>query len=225
MKRNTSKYFQIALFATLKFWGNESVSINLTRINIFLHFYNTKERKMLNRYFKNNQLLHFGFCVILLFMFLSSCTKDENSQNDNDEALANNKKIARAVVHCSAVGLGNTLSLFADSAQKVEFIRQYIDSIRFYEDSSGYFYVYNFSCVNIAHATQKDLEGQNLYDYQDSHGNYVIRELSAAAQRGGDFVEYYWIKPGSTGEHLKIGYVEPIKNTDFFIGTGVYIPE
>jgi hypothetical protein len=40
--------------------------------------------------------------------------------------------------------------------------------IRFYPDNSGYFYVYDFSCKNIAHATQKDLQGKNLYDYKDA---------------------------------------------------------
>ncbi|MFA7711690.1 MAG: cache domain-containing protein, partial [Candidatus Neomarinimicrobiota bacterium] len=49
------------------------------------------------------------------------------------------------------------------------------------------------------------------------------RELSAAAATGGGFVEFYWVKPGATGEKRKLGYVEPIKNTDYFIGTGVYM--
>ncbi len=167
-----------------------------------------------------------GLFILVMLMGLYSCEKDEDSKNGNEEEIiANNKTVAQVAVHCSAVGLGQVLTQFADSARKVECIRQYIDPIRFYDDSSGYFYVYNFSCVNIAHATQKDLQGQNLYNYQDSHGNYVIRELAAAALNGGGFVEYYWIKPGSEGEHRKIGYVEPIKNTDFFIGTGVYLPE
>ena len=67
--------------------------------------------------------------------------------------------------------------------------------------------------------------GKDLSNYQDSRGKYVIRELSAAAMKGGGFVEYYWIKPGSTGEFRKLGYVEPIPNTTYFIGSGVYLPE
>jgi signal transduction histidine kinase len=174
----------------------------------------------------NKKLTFIGFIALVFVLALSTCNKEDDSQQNTDEGtIANSKKIAQAVVHCSAIGLGEVLKQFADSVQKVEFIRQYIDSIRFYDDTSGYFYVYNFSCVNIAHATQKDLQGQNLYNYQDSHGNYVIRELAAAAEKGGDFVEYYWVKPGSAGEQRKIGYVEPIKDTDFFIGTGVYLTE
>jgi signal transduction histidine kinase len=34
----------------------------------------------------------------------------------------------------------------------------FITPIRFYPDKLGYFYVYETSCVNIAHATQKNLQ-------------------------------------------------------------------
>lgn len=159
-------------------------------------------------------------------MLIVACEKNNNPSPSNQETeLAASKKTAQAVVHASAAGLGELLKTYPDSAAKVQAIRIYIDSIRYYEDKSGYFYVYNYQCVNIAHATQKDLQGQNLYNYQDCKGKYVIRELSQAALNGGGFVEFYWIKPGETGEKLKIGYVESIPGTNFFIGSGVYVPE
>ena len=137
--------------------------------------------------------------------------------------LESNKQIAVAVVHSSAIGLGEVLKNYQSEADRTNFIRAYADQTRFYADQSGYFYVYNFDCVNIAHASQNDLEGQNLYNYQDSKGKFVIRELSAVAKKGGGFVEYYWVKPGFSGEQKKIGYVEPIPGTNYFIGTGVYL--
>lgn len=164
--------------------------------------------------------------AIIVPFVTGSCTKDETKEPGSSEnALTHFKNTAKAVVHSSAVGIGEVLKTIPDSAGKVGIIRIYIDSIRFYDDHSGYFYVYNYQCVNIAHATQKNLQGQDLYNYQDCKGKYVIRELSAAAAQGGGFVEFYWIKPGSTGEKLKIGYVEPIPGTNFFIGSGVYVPE
>jgi hypothetical protein len=129
---------------------------------------------------------------------------------------------AVTAVHCAALGLGGACNVRNNTEMCNSAIRAYIDPIRFYPDESGYFYVYNFDCVNIAHATQKDLEGKDLSDYQDCKGKYVIRELAAQAKKGGGFVEYHWIKPGSKGEKLKLGYVEPIPGTDYFIGTGVY---
>jgi signal transduction histidine kinase len=141
------------------------------------------------------------------------------------ETLAWNKKIASAVTHSAALGLGGTLKGVADPQQKIAMIREYIEPVRFYDDDSGYFYVYDSSCTNVAHATQKNLVGTSLYDYKDTKGTFVIRELLAAARTGGGFVEYYWIKPGEQGEKAKLGYVEPIPGTDYFIGTGVYLEE
>ena len=165
-------------------------------------------------------------CLLLLTVclccgWLAACGDDNVSGSEDD--LEWNKKIAKAVVHTHAVMLGEVGKDFDTEEERIDFIRTAIDSVRFYDDQSGYFYVYNYDCVNIAHATQKDLVGQNLYDYTDCKGKYVIRELSAAAAVGGGFVEYYWIKPGSSGEKLKLGYVEPIPQSDYFIGTGVYM--
>ena len=134
------------------------------------------------------------------------------------------KDTAQAVTHGVAVGLGEVLKTVKGEKERIELIRTFIGPVRFYPDQSGYFYVYNFACVNIAHATQKDLVGKNLYDYKDGKGKFVIRELSAAAKKGGGFVEYFWVKPGVQGELRKLGNVGPIPGTDYFIGTGVYLP-
>lgn len=133
------------------------------------------------------------------------------------------KKAAILAVNLAAQGLGGQCALISNQKKWIRLIRAFVDPIRFYPDRSGYFYVYNYNCVNIAHATQKNLVGKDLSDFKDEKGKFVIRELVKAARGGGGFVEYYWIKPGVDGEHLKIGYVEPIPGTNYFIGTGVYL--
>jgi signal transduction histidine kinase len=154
---------------------------------------------------------------------LVGCEKVSSPIKSDESDLEWNKQIAVAYVHSYAISIGEAVVEMADDSTIIHYIRRAIDPIRFYPDSSGYFYVYDYDCVNIAHARQKNLQGQNLYDYTDSHGNYVIRDLAAMAQSGGGYVKYYWIKPGDTGEKEKLGYVEPIPNTDYFIGSGVYL--
>jgi signal transduction histidine kinase len=134
------------------------------------------------------------------------------------------KEAAQTITHGVAVGLGEVLKTVKGERERINLIRAFIGPVRFYPDQSGYFYVYDFKCVNIAHATQKDLVGKDLSDYKDGKEKYVIRELSAAAKKGGGFVEYFWVKPGVQGEVRKLGYVEPIPGTNYFIGTGVYLP-
>lgn len=165
--------------------------------------------------------------IIVISIHFTSC-KDDSTSPDNEsqqaeETLEWNKKIAKEVIHTNAKMLSNGLKNISDEQQRIEFVRAAIDSVRFYDDASGYFYVYDYNCVNIAHCTQKDLQGQNLYDHQDTRGKYVIRELASASKAGGGFVEFYWVKPGTTGEKQKLGYVEPVPYTNYFIGTGVYL--
>jgi signal transduction histidine kinase len=134
------------------------------------------------------------------------------------------KEISKTMVHSVAAGLGGVLTHVKSEKARISVIRSFVAPVRFYPDNSGYFYVYDSKCVNIAHATQKELQGKNLYDYKDTKGKYVIRALSEASKKGGGFVDFYWVKPGSKEESPKMGYVEPIPGTDYFIGTGVYLP-
>jgi signal transduction histidine kinase len=146
-----------------------------------------------------------------------------NQGQEEVASLDTSKQIMVAVVHASALGLSEVLKKYPKEAEQTDFIRTYVNKIRFFPDQTGYFFVYNLDCVNIALPNPNEWQGKNLYDHKDSQGKYVIRELSAAAKKGGGFVEYYWAKPGAKGEFRKVAYVEPIPGTKYFIGTGVYI--
>jgi len=180
---------------------------------------------MLKKYFHNYGIIKTIILIIALFsLTLTTISVDTCFAADKEKSIECYKEIAKTVVHATAFGLGEILKDVKTEENRIALIRAFISPIRFYPDKSGYFYGYDFKCVNIAHATQKDLQGKNLYDHKDVKGKYVIRELSAAAKKGGGFVEFYWVKPGTKGEKKKLGYVEPIPGTDYFIGTGVYLP-
>lgn len=164
------------------------------------------------------------FAMLLCVTLTAFGASNAFARGVQDKSLECYKEIAQTLVHATATGLGEILKEVKSEEQKVAFIRTFINPIRFYPDQSGYFYAYDFQCVNIAHATQKELVGKNLNDHKDVKGKYVVRELSAASKKGGGFVEFYWVKPGSKGEKKKLGYVEPIPGTKYFIGTGVYLP-
>ncbi len=171
----------------------------------------------------NRHLCLYLFAIMYLTVLLIAGSAKISEADSNDQICA--KDVGVTSVRIAATGLGSIIKNIKIEQYRIRLIREFIDPVRFYADKSGYFYVYNYKCVNIAHATQKDLQGKNLYDYKDSRGKMVIRELSDAARKGGGFVEYYWVKPGETGEKKKLGYVEPIPGTDYFIGTGIYLVE
>jgi signal transduction histidine kinase len=179
---------------------------------------------------KKNIRVHYTISpvVLLTVLFLFTLTllpaATGFAQTAEEKYIECRKEIAKTVVHGTALGLGEILMDVKAEKKRVALIRKFIGPVRFYADNTGYFYVYKYNCVNVAHATQKELQGKNLYRHKDAKGKYVIRELSDAAKTGGGFVDFYWLKPGAKGEQKKVGYVEPIPETDYFIGTGVYLP-
>ncbi|HEY3275258.1 MAG TPA: cache domain-containing protein [Syntrophorhabdaceae bacterium] len=169
-----------------------------------------------------------GFLSLLLGLaLLISLAGPAGAAGDGkttDPVIEGYKETAKTVTHTVATGLGSILAKVKNERKRIELIRSFIAPVRFYPDNTGYFYVYDAKGVNIAHGTQKELQGKNLYDYKDTKGKFVVRALSEAAKKGGGFVDFYWLKPGTKDEAAKIGYVEPIPGTNYFIGTGVYLP-
>ncbi len=90
-------------------------------------------------------------------------------------------------------------------------------------DSDGYFFVYDQNGVNLVHATQPELEGQNLLHFQDETGQYVIQELLQVANSGGGFHRYIWKKPTVKSERHKLSYVVIIPELNWMMGTGLYV--
>ena len=165
--------------------------------------------------------------IMFIGLLAASCTKeavqDKSKAHAKDSAECN-KQIAKSIVHTAAIMIQEMAKGNPNEKDVILLIRRAIDSVRFYQDGSGYFYVYDDKCVNIAHAMQKDLEGKDLTNYKDTKGKFVIQELAQAASKGGGFVEFYWRKPGDTTREIrKMGYVEPIHGTRFFIGSGIYM--
>ena len=158
--------------------------------------------------------------IISLFgITAGACSGQSDSSLTQDE---DNKRVAATAVHTAATGLGAILKDVSDENQQIKIIQEFIEPIRFYDDQSGYFYVYNYDCVNVAHAINKSLVGQDLTNHKDMKGMLDIQALRDAAKAGGGYVTFYWPHPQTKIEQKKIGYVEPIPDTIFFIGTGYY---
>jgi signal transduction histidine kinase len=159
--------------------------------------------------------------IVLLSAGLAGCSGSNKTEGSISLEERNNQ-IASTAVHVAATGLGQDLKTITDENQRIKLIQDFIDPIRFFNDQSGYFYVYYYNCVNVAHAIDKTLPGKDLTEYKDSKGMFVIQALSKKAKEGGGFVTFYWPHPVTKVEQKKIGYVEPIPGTDYFIGAGYY---
>lgn len=142
-----------------------------------------------------------------------------------DPGTSTDRAVLKAAVHVAASGLSGT-AVNADGSYDTELIRKFVNSVRFLDDQTGYFYVYDSTNnVCIAHAILKDFEGKDKTDYTDSRGTKVIKELSklATTKPKGGFLVFYWMNPRSNKEEKKLGYVEMIPGTKLYVGSGVYV--
>ncbi len=166
--------------------------------------------------------------IILLFALMvwfavSSANKVKTQGLDETSAimLEGQKVKLQVATHTAAVTLGHAIEGM-DENEQIDTIRKLIDDIRFEDDKSGYYFVYNKTvCVALPPAKAK--QGQDLGGAKDKDGVYFVRELMQAAQKGGSFVHYIFPKPPSNDDKPKLGYAEMIPGTQMWIGTGVYI--
>jgi len=86
----------------------------------------------------------------------------------------------------------------------------------------GYIYVLDDKGTLTTHPTR---EGDNLWEDQDSSGNYFIREVTEKALAGGGFTEYEFELPGQDVLADKIIYSAKDSNWGWIIASGTYMQD
>ncbi|ASP34653.1 cache domain-containing protein [Labrenzia sp. VG12] len=99
-------------------------------------------------------------------------------------------------------------------------VKEILQNLTF--DYDGYFFVYQLDGTNVVHPKLPHLVGGNWWDLQDDKGDYVIRNLIAAAKDGGGFHQYVWHKPSTGSVEEKLGYAILLDKWDWMLGTGLY---
>jgi methyl-accepting chemotaxis protein len=120
-----------------------------------------------------------------------------------------------------ATALGAAVQDVESNDEKVQVISRLLNDIRFEEDKSGYFFVYQDTVCRVL-PTKKENEGKDLGGAKDVNGLQFVQELRKQAEAGGGFVKYVFAKPGA-GDQPKVAYSTMIPGTDMWIGTGIYV--
>ena len=161
--------------------------------------------------------------IVMVFFTIQTGNKvrDMGLHKTGQIMLSDQKAKLQVAGHSIALSLGNAIQGLASDEEKIATIRKLIDNIRFEDDGSGYFFVYN-DTTNVALPPKKELQGKNLSDLKDKNGVYIVREMRDKAKSGGGFVEYIWAKP-QAGDVPKLSYAEMIPGTAMWVATGIYI--
>lgn len=144
-----------------------------------------------------------------------------NTYYNNLEA---QKHILMEVTNTMAKGIAGIFdNIYSEEDVRIEFCRDFIDHMRFFDDGSGYFFINDLNGITIAHGANHALEGENNFDLQDTQGAYIIRDMiDIVESEGSGYYEYFWNNPASGNEETKITYIIRIPDTDYFIGAGFY---
>ena len=104
-----------------------------------------------------------------------------------------------------------------------ETIVSQLDGLRFFDDKSGYIFIYDPDGTNVMLPTNKSLQGKNLTHLKDANGVFFVKELLETAKKGGGLVKYFFPKVKDGQPFLKYAYAVPFEPYNWMMGTGIYV--
>ena len=102
-----------------------------------------------------------------------------------------------------------------------------VRSIHYGEAELDYFWINDLDATVIVHPFRPDLEGEDVYDYQDPEGFYLFQEfIRVAREEGAGHVTYSWQYYDFDDRYEeKLSYIELFEPWDWIIGTGAYLTD
>ena len=88
-----------------------------------------------------------------------------------------------------------------------------------------YLFVYDLNGISLMHPRLPAWEGTSKWELKDKNGKLLIQELIQAAKRGGDYVDYVFLRPETKNLEPKLGYAEMVPDWNWMIGTGLYLDQ
>lgn len=105
--------------------------------------------------------------------------------------------------------------------------KNYIKSLRYGNDGSGYFWIDNTDYILIAHPVLEEQEGDNRYNLEDQNGVKIIQEILKTVQESedGGFNEFYYTKSDGTTVAPKRAFSMLFEPWGWIVSTGNYTDE
>lgn len=153
-------------------------------------------------------------CVAALMQLKSTMLDDRKQKTRNLVEVA----IGTVAYHHKLAADGKLSAEDAKSAA-----REALRGLRY--DTSDYFFIIDTNSNYVLMPPKPALEGQNAADVKDANGKLIFQELIAAGQRGGDFVDYVFPRPGQQKSEPKLSYAVGFTPWGWVLGTGIYIDD
>jgi len=112
---------------------------------------------------------------------------------------------------------------------KTEIQQLIVDALRpvRFEKNKGYYFISNLDGTAVLLPSKPELVGKSLINLQDTHKQYVTKDIFKIAEQSGEgYYEYHWTKPNSTGNNFKkISFVKCFEPYNWIIGAGLYFDD
>ena len=109
----------------------------------------------------------------------------EEYQKSSYAFYENELKTIMSIAHQTSMAIYKTQKEKGIPDEKIkEAILDKFDELRFFDDKSGYVFVYEMDGTNVLLPTNKALKGKNMIDVKDSKGKFFLKELLEAAKKG-----------------------------------------
>ena len=102
-----------------------------------------------------------------------------------------------------------------------------VGKMRYGSEQKNYFWITTTDPVMINHPYRSDLNGENLRDFADKHGNQLFADAADLVnEKGEGIIQYYWKrKADASSEVPKLSYVKAYPAWNWIVGTGIYLDD
>lgn len=150
---------------------------------------------------------------------------EQQTQALGHELLEEKQKELKGFTQLAISAIDDLYRAGATDAATQEAAKHVLRNLAYGDD--GYFFVISHDGTMLMHPHQPELEGQNVFNHQDSQGTFIFKDLADKATQAasGGYVRYFWQKPDQAGEAEKLSYGLNLPRWQWVIGTGFYIDD
>jgi diguanylate cyclase (GGDEF)-like protein len=105
----------------------------------------------------------------------------------------------------------------------IELIKEKTRPFRFFENHSGYYFIFDKKGTTLLAPHLPKLEGTNFFTMKNEYANHFIHKaLRVLSAKSENFSTWQWYKPNETVAKDKTGYLMAFEPLDIFIGSAKY---
>ena len=165
-----------------------------------------------------------ALCAIALYVRQGAVTLAQQQRATIERAYLDSKEAElRHYVQLATHSIAHLTSSGRSDPVTLEEAKRILATLSYGGD--GYFFLYDMNGRNLMHPRQPELVGTDMWNWVDANGVKSIQALIERARKGGGFQRYHWVKPSTNRAAPKLGYVVPVANWGWVMGTGIYLDD